>query len=210
MSTPGENATPPVRPNVYHPYEAADPTPYEEYRDPAAAHGWENAYDETTELPRVAPARAEQGGRAESGGRADRRRAARRTGGRRSRRVIVAVGAVSLAAAIAGYAGWSSGDAKSGETHTGRPDEGSAAPTAAGSAQSASGTPRPESAAAGPAETSPSPSAAPASPSRSAVTGAGTGTSAPPPPTAASRTPTPTATAGNGGRGHGRGGVKHR
>ncbi|MFI7299792.1 hypothetical protein [Streptomyces sp. NPDC050121] len=199
MSTPGENAVPRVRPNVYHLYEAADPTSYEEYRDPAAAHGWENAYDETTELPRVAPARAEPGGRA------DRRRAARRTDGRRSRRVIVAVGAVSLAAAIAGYAGWSSGDAKSGETRTERPDEGSASP-AAGSPRSASGTPGPESAAA-PAETSPS--AAPASPSPSAVTGPGT--SATQSPTAASQPPTPTTpTAGNGGRGHGRGGVKRR
>ncbi|MDX3243074.1 hypothetical protein [Streptomyces sp. ME18-1-4] len=200
MSTPGENAVPRVRPNVYHLYEAADPTSYEEYRDPAAAHGWENAYDETTELPRIAPARAEPGGRA------DRRRAARRTDGRRSRRVIVAVGAVSLAAAIAGYAGWSSGDAKSGETRTERPDEGSASP-AAGSPRSASGTPGPESAAA-PAETSPSPSAAPASPSQSAVTGPGT--SATQSPTAASQTPTTTPTAGNGGRGHGRGGVKRR
>ncbi|SHI01676.1 hypothetical protein [Streptomyces sp. 3214.6] len=206
MSTPGENAVPRVRPNVYHPYEAADPASYEEYRDPAAAHGWENAYDETTELPRLAPARAEPGGRA------DRRRAARRTGGWRSRRVIVAVGAVWLAAAIAGYAGWSSGGAKSGETRTERPDEGSAPPTAAGGTRSASGTPRPESAAA-PAETSPSASAAPASPSPSTVTGTGPGTSATPSSTAASRTPTPTsptATAGNGGRGHGRGGVKRR
>ncbi|MFI5793250.1 hypothetical protein [Streptomyces sp. NPDC051677] len=203
MSTPGENAEPQVRPNVYHPYEAADPTSYEEYRDPAAAHGWENAYDQTTELPRVVPAQAEPGGRA------DRRRAARRTGGRCSRRVIVAAGAVSLAAAIAGYAGLSSGDAPGGKAGTGRPDGGSVAPTGAGSPQSGSGTPRAESGAA-PAETSSSSSAAPSSVSPSAVTDPGRSTSS---PTAASDTPaptTPTATAANGGRGHGRGGIKRR
>ncbi|SBT96029.1 hypothetical protein GA0115233_12223, partial [Streptomyces sp. DI166] len=37
---------------VYVP-RAAPPPEYEGYRDPAAAHGWQNAYDETRELPRV-------------------------------------------------------------------------------------------------------------------------------------------------------------
>ncbi|MXM65080.1 hypothetical protein GR925_16940 [Streptomyces sp. HUCO-GS316] len=39
-------------PTVYHP--SAPPAPeYEGYRDPAAAHGWQNAYDETCRLPRI-------------------------------------------------------------------------------------------------------------------------------------------------------------
>lgn len=39
--------------NVYHPLPEASLS-YEEYADPAAAHGWQNAYDETAELPPVA------------------------------------------------------------------------------------------------------------------------------------------------------------
>lgn len=99
MSRSGESGTPQVRPIVYDAYAESDPTSYEQYADPAAAHGWENAYDETQRLPPV-PA-VEEG----AGGRADRRRAVRRTGGWRSRRVVVAagaVGAVSLAAVVAG------------------------------------------------------------------------------------------------------------
>ncbi|MER6955621.1 MULTISPECIES: hypothetical protein [unclassified Streptomyces] len=98
MSRSGESGTPQVRPIVYHPYAEPDPSSYEQYADPAAAHGWENAYDETQRLPPVP-------GVEEAGGRADRRRAVRRTGGWRSRRVVVAagaVGAVSLAAVVAG------------------------------------------------------------------------------------------------------------
>lgn len=37
-------------PNVYHPQAPAAPA-YDGYADPAAAHGWQNAYDETRELP---------------------------------------------------------------------------------------------------------------------------------------------------------------
>ncbi|NEA50113.1 hypothetical protein G3I35_28565, partial [Streptomyces sp. SID10815] len=37
-------------PNVYHPQAPAAPA-YEGYADPAAAHGWQNAYDRTRELP---------------------------------------------------------------------------------------------------------------------------------------------------------------
>ncbi|MFE0252042.1 hypothetical protein [Streptomyces sp. NPDC059010] len=43
---------PEVPPNVYHPQSSPSPV-YETYLDPAAAHGWQNAYDETTELPPV-------------------------------------------------------------------------------------------------------------------------------------------------------------
>ncbi|MGW0625667.1 hypothetical protein [Streptomyces sp. NPDC002758] len=37
-------------PNVYHPH-AGPPPAYDEYADPAIAHGWENAYDQTQPLP---------------------------------------------------------------------------------------------------------------------------------------------------------------
>ncbi|UXY29604.1 hypothetical protein [Streptomyces sp. HUAS TT20] len=43
---------PAVVPNVYHPQAAAAPA-YDGYADPATAHGWQNAYDETCELPRM-------------------------------------------------------------------------------------------------------------------------------------------------------------
>ncbi|MFF9280487.1 hypothetical protein [Streptomyces griseosporeus] len=46
-------------PSVYHP-QAEPPPPYEQYVDPAAAHGWQNAYDETQQLPPVDPAYAQQ------------------------------------------------------------------------------------------------------------------------------------------------------
>lgn len=49
---PPEGEGPQTPPNVYHPH--AEPAPvYDAYADPAAAHGWENAYDETAELPPV-------------------------------------------------------------------------------------------------------------------------------------------------------------
>ncbi|MYV38369.1 hypothetical protein GT030_05665, partial [Streptomyces sp. SID1328] len=40
----------PVPPIVFHPPAAPAPS-YEGYADPAAAHGWQSAYDETRELP---------------------------------------------------------------------------------------------------------------------------------------------------------------
>ncbi|MFJ7114479.1 hypothetical protein ACIQW4_14985 [Streptomyces albogriseolus] len=40
-------------PSVYLP-QTAPPPAYDAYADPAAAHGWQNAYDETRELPPVA------------------------------------------------------------------------------------------------------------------------------------------------------------
>ncbi|MGW7793166.1 hypothetical protein ACWGKX_37740, partial [Streptomyces tricolor] len=46
----GEGGAPGVRPNVYHPRPAPPPA-YEQYADPAAAHGWQNTYDDTRELP---------------------------------------------------------------------------------------------------------------------------------------------------------------
>lgn len=45
-------------PNVYHPHGDAGAAPaYEAYADPAAAHGWQNAYDDTMRMdPVVEPA----------------------------------------------------------------------------------------------------------------------------------------------------------
>ncbi|WP_314221242.1 hypothetical protein [Streptomyces zaehneri] len=146
MFRPGESGVPPVRPIVYDPSAETDPASYERYADPAAAHGWENAYDETAELPRVRPAEGEPGGRA------DRRRAARRTVGRPSRRVLAAagaVGAVALAAVVAGmsFSGDPAGDqrGKQGGTRSApddavSPSDGPAS-AASGSAGSAGATP---------------------------------------------------------------------
>ncbi|MGV9402519.1 hypothetical protein ACWDQK_05495, partial [Streptomyces sp. NPDC003667] len=39
---------------MYHPGTAPAPS-YDEYADPAAAHGWQNTYDETRELPALSP-----------------------------------------------------------------------------------------------------------------------------------------------------------
>ncbi|MEV6617712.1 hypothetical protein AB0N31_28430 [Streptomyces sp. NPDC051051] len=133
MSRPGESANPPVQPNVYLPYAETDPPPYEAYRDPAAAHGWENAYDETSELPRVAEVPGPQGRDPQvfdpqvsdpqsSGGRADRRRAARRP--RRALAAVGAVGAVSVAALVAGFAFSGSPD----DAEQGRPADTRSAP----------------------------------------------------------------------------------
>ncbi|MEU5093354.1 hypothetical protein [Streptomyces sp. NPDC020996] len=44
---------PQVPPNVYQPIPRSTPR-YEEYADPAAAHGWQNAFDRTAELPVIA------------------------------------------------------------------------------------------------------------------------------------------------------------
>ncbi|MFG3030760.1 hypothetical protein ACGFZJ_19865 [Streptomyces sp. NPDC048253] len=152
MFRPGESGVPPVRPIVYHPSAETDPAAYERYADPAAAHGWENAYDETAELPRVRPSEGEPGGRA------DRRRAAHRTGGRPSRRVLAAagaVGAVALAAVVAGmsFSGDQGGDqrGRQGDTRS-APDD--AVSPSDGPASAASGS-------AGSVEPAPSASVAP-------------------------------------------------
>ncbi|MER6181337.1 hypothetical protein [Streptomyces sp. NPDC001652] len=119
MSSPDEYGNgrhrasdPQVPPNVYHP-RAEPPPPYEEYADPAVAHGWQNAYDETAELPRISSRRARTGSR-------------RKPSPWRSRRVAVAagaVGAVSAAALIAGFAfsggGSAPGDAEGKHGRTG-------------------------------------------------------------------------------------------
>ncbi|KUN34365.1 hypothetical protein AQJ30_29115 [Streptomyces longwoodensis] len=107
MPSPSDVPSGPTGPNVYLPHSAETPS-YEEYADPAAAHGWQvSAYDETRELPRLAR-------EPEAGGRADRRRARRRATGWRSRRGVVAAGAVGAVSVAALVAGLSSGGSPSG------------------------------------------------------------------------------------------------
>ncbi|MFJ9813724.1 hypothetical protein ACIRU3_00385 [Streptomyces sp. NPDC101151] len=196
----GADAGPPGRPNVYRPQPGPAPS-YAEYADPAAAHGWQNAYDETAELPAVqvpaAPAPREP-----VEGRADRRRQQRRTGGRR-RRVILAstLGAAGTVAVIAVLAGGSdspgpdrsgpAGGARVGAgdpaTASPRTDTGSpavTAPTAGGVSRPAapSGSPaadvsRPR-ASGGPAASASAPATTASGPSASAGTDASPTTSA--------------------------------
>ncbi|MFF9484455.1 hypothetical protein [Streptomyces sp. NPDC014676] len=120
----GGNGTPAPQgpPNVYLP-QTTPPPEYDEYVDPASAHGWQNAYDETRELPSVGERDASsvrgedgprpgvpgprEGGVAADGAGRSGRRGRRKAAARRSRRVVAvagAVGAVSAAALIAGFA----------------------------------------------------------------------------------------------------------
>ncbi|WP_405731962.1 hypothetical protein OG885_16940 [Streptomyces sp. NBC_00028] len=121
MSRPPQNengigaaGAPQGAPNVYHP-RAEPPPSYDEYADPAVAHGWQNAYDETAELPSL-PGVTDVPGAADVPGVAGVPGAAVAPGPRsrrkpkpspwRSRRVVVAagaVGAVSMAALVAGF-----------------------------------------------------------------------------------------------------------
>ncbi|NKQ23840.1 hypothetical protein HF200_05005, partial [Streptomyces galbus] len=65
MPNPSDVPPGPNGGNVYLPHTAEAPS-YEEYADPAAAHGWAgSAYDDTRELPRLAPEPG-AGGRAEA------------------------------------------------------------------------------------------------------------------------------------------------
>ncbi|MFB9464201.1 hypothetical protein [Streptomyces cinereospinus] len=202
MSEPprtGESQGPPF---VYQPQLRPDQIPaYEEYADPAAAHGWQNAYDETRELPPVAPPGP--------------RRSRRKPGSWRQRRVAVAagaVGAVGAAALIAGFSfsGSSSGGAVQGERERTSPaadDPGPVTPSRA--ATDDGGGPATAPAAA----SSPAPGTSAAAPGPSASGGtassaptAEASTTAPPPAPAATGT-----LAGDGsgdgdghpGRGHG-------
>ena len=103
-------------PNVFHPTAAATPA-YEQYADPAAAHGWQGtAYDETAELPRLD---AQAGPRPQpgTGGRAARRRAQRKPGLLRTHRVMVAAGAVGAASVAALIAGLSLSGSSGGGSH---------------------------------------------------------------------------------------------
>ncbi|MDQ0750948.1 hypothetical protein QF034_005179 [Streptomyces africanus] len=116
-------------PNVYLP-QADQPPAYDAYTDPAAAHGWQDAYDpadgqdaargtgempdmgDTRELP---PVPVPVHGRAGAG-----RHSRRRPAPWRARRAAVAVGAVGAVSAAALIAGLGFSDAPSGGTREGR------------------------------------------------------------------------------------------
>lgn len=89
----GGDGGPEVQPNVYHPGTAPAPS-YDEYADPAAAHGWQNTYDETRELPALSPPSSPP---VPDGGRRDRRRKRRPP----ARRAAVLAGGLGAAGAVA-------------------------------------------------------------------------------------------------------------
>ncbi|WP_210577059.1 hypothetical protein [Streptomyces sp. GESEQ-4] len=126
-SAPPEDGDPHRPPNVYLPQPPQSPA-YDAYADPAAAHGWQDtAYDDTAQLPPVAAdAPAQRSGH----------RGRHRPLGLRSRRVLVAagaVGAVSLTAVIAAFSfsGSPSGGARGGPERTGATAGDSVSPTGA-------------------------------------------------------------------------------
>ncbi|GAA3136965.1 hypothetical protein [Streptomyces echinatus] len=214
----GTGGTPGVRPNVYQPLPSPAPA-YDAYADPAAAHGWQNAYDETRELPPV-PSEPVPPGPGE--GRAALRRARRRPGGRR--RVAVVAGALGVAGTVAVIAGLTGGGAPDGS----RPADGRVAggPTAdddgpATSAPVATVPAAPAPAVTGPATSAPgapvrsaeaSPSGTAGLPSGGTSPSAGPGEpdGSPSAPATASTDPTPTVsstgpTTSHPGHGHGHG-----
>ncbi|MFF4044362.1 hypothetical protein [Streptomyces sp. NPDC001816] len=197
----GAGGEPGAPPNVYHPHAAPTPS-YEEYADPAAAHGWQNAYDETRELPQV-PAPDDPAGPPPlipGGGRADLRRR-RKQGGRRRVAVAGVLGAAGVVAVIAGLTGGSGSPAGQQPAKGGRVSSDDSAST-----RQDSGTPSATDTAGTPGGTSPSPTPTPTSTATSAgaATSPGAKTSAAPTPTATAPSATATTTAPSV-RGHGRG-----
>lgn len=226
---PDAGQAPSASPNVYLPQ--ADPAPaYDEYADPAAAHGWTSAYDETRELPAqagpseptgaaeptgltMANTPTEPVGRPRTGeGRATRRRAERRTGSRR-RVVAVALGVAGAVAVIAAVAGGSGSPASDGPgpdsgTHAVVGDSATASPrTDAGS--SAASTAAPASSSASPSRSSASSSTGAAQEKASAGPTATTSARAGAPTSTATTADPPTSTSASpDGRGHGHGATK--
>ncbi|MER6071006.1 hypothetical protein ABT187_19660 [Streptomyces sp. NPDC001817] len=208
-------------PNVYLPQSASAPA-YDEYADPAAAHGWQDAYDRarengrTRELPAV-PAPGEPD--VPAGGRAARRRRQRRRPGGRRRMVVVAgvLGLAGTVGVIAALAGGSDAPAPDGSgpavgrsvTASPRTDTGS---PSAGASTAAAGSPAPA-----PSSSSSSPDVRASRESRG-PSGDGRTASVPAPAPTTSRAPAPTATTAAptasepgfpGGQGHGHGATKH-
>ncbi|MGW1727037.1 hypothetical protein ACWCQK_29465 [Streptomyces sp. NPDC002306] len=233
---PGARPDPesPAHPNVYRPRTPAAPA-YEEYADPAAAHGWTNSYDETRELPVVVdagrpgadgserPGEPGQPGEPPGPGRRalrGRRREARR---RRAAVAVGALGVVSAAAVLAGltFSGSPPGGARDERDRTAGESAAPADTAAAADAERVTATvPVTPSVTPG-LLTAPAPSAsggssAPATPSATGSSGAPSSPDAPvrpsatrstAPATSAAATPTPSASAsgGYGGWGHGHG-----
>lgn len=111
-------------PNVYHPQADTGLTPeYDEYADPAAAHGWQNAYDETAELPTMSAIGAGAGAGAEVevgatgaavGGVAAGHRRKKSASSRRGVVVGAVAGAVSVVSVAALIVGFGGSDTPSG------------------------------------------------------------------------------------------------
>ncbi|MEU4037069.1 hypothetical protein [Streptomyces collinus] len=209
-------------PNVYHPRNVPAPS-YDEYADPATAHGWQNAYDETRELPPVqipmagpepepAPVPPAPRGPAVGPGRADLRRR-RRRGGRR--RVAVVAGVLGTAGAVAVIAALTGSGSPGGRQHpasegrvspdaaSARPKSGSPTATATGGAPGVVSSPPVTSART--AGSAPASSTAPAGGPTHPAGSPSAPTSAAPEPTLTG-TPTASWTPGHPGRGHGHGG----
>ncbi|MGW3649517.1 hypothetical protein [Streptomyces sp. NPDC000878] len=195
-----ESAGPPQEPNVYHPQADPGPAPaYDAYTDPAAAHGWQNAYDATAELPVTS---APPGTGAGSGGGRRRKEGASGRRGLLVGAVVGGVGVVSVAALVVGFVG---SDASTGDGEDGvRPSAGASVSSAKGPGEP-SATPFSDPVTTGPSE---GPSAARAVGSASGGTASAGPSGA---ATAASASPTATATAtedsgpGNSGSNPGRG-----
>ncbi|GHK00707.1 hypothetical protein SY2F82_25040 [Streptomyces sp. Y2F8-2] len=205
------------QPNVYHPYAVAEPD-YGGYADPAAAHGWQNAYDETRELPVTHGA---DGGAIDTGvvgeARASRRRARTSSRSPLPRRAALAVGALGAVGVVVALAGGFGSGSSGAPADAGQ----SARPKAAPSASPTEATGIASSSAAGPSRTAGSVAAATEA---SATPGASRGaapvsatseapTSAAPTAGGSSATPTDPASAttpGNSGGkpGRGRGATK--
>ncbi|MEU6364539.1 hypothetical protein ABZ876_02060 [Streptomyces sp. NPDC046931] len=208
----GVTGAPQGPPNVYHPYTEATPE-YGRYADPATAHGWQNAYDETRELPRLTPDGYGPGPAAPEGGSRHRRRSAPRT--RVPGRVLMAVGAlgaVGVAAAIAGSFGSGSGGSTPGSAgESARPKAARSTPATDDSPSAAStSAPVEPSRSVAPAAASAPPTAsvsqAPATPSAapSTSTAAPTGEAPSAPPSVSASPSESDIWPGRPGHGHGR------
>lgn len=198
----GESDAPP---NVYLPRVDTTVPSYDGYVDPAAAHGWQNAYDETRELP---PVRDDDGvaGAGVGVGRAE----LRRQGTRRSRRVVVAVGAlgaVSVAVLVVGFA--VSGTSSDGSPGKGDRASATTGSTAGRSTAGESATRSPGGSVTGAPAVGSSVSARSSASAATAPTTAGSTTTAPAATSAAPSATATTATPAHGNAGHGRGATKH-
>lgn len=200
---------------MYHPRGGVTPA-YETYADPAAAHGWQNTYDETAELPQVAdgpaPPAAPPEHRVASHGRGHRKR--RGAGAGRSRRVAVAAGVagtVSAAVLIAWFSFSGSPGGAPGEHDRRTPAAGdtATAPDPATSTDPGSGD-RPSDGS-GPAAptTAGTPSTSPAAPTTAPAAEGGTKPPSPDPTPTTSQTPTDSAPGNSDARpGRGQGASK--
>ncbi|WP_265567129.1 hypothetical protein [Streptomyces hygroscopicus] len=191
------NGEPQNPPNVYHPY--ADTAPeYDRYADPAAAHGWQNAYDETRELPLVIPDdHGPSAARADGGSRRRARSAPRSRLPRRAAFAAGAVGAVGVAVALAGAFGSGSSGAPGGAEQSPRPKVARSESPTEGSVPGTAGP-------SGSVEPAAGAGTAPASGAPRGAAPAGSGTSTPSAATTAARTPSasPSVTASATGPGY--------